>query len=36
MRGRVAVVEDTNEIARTLAEVFFLDPVWGWAFGDLT
>ena len=34
--GRVAVVEDTNAIARTLAEAFFLDPVWGWAFGDPT
>ena len=34
MQGRVAVVEDTNEIARTLAEAFFLDPVWGWAFDD--
>jgi GNAT superfamily N-acetyltransferase len=36
MLGRVAVVEDTNEIARTLAEAFFLDPVWSWAFGDPT
>ena len=34
MRGRVAVVEDTNEIVRMLAEAFFLDPVWGWALGD--
>jgi GNAT superfamily N-acetyltransferase len=34
MHGRVAVTEDTNEIASTLAEAFFLDPVWGWAFDD--
>ena len=34
MRERVAVTEDTDEIAKTLAEAFFLDPVWGWAFGD--
>lgn len=34
MRARVAGPEDTDSIARTLAEAFFLDPVWGWAFGD--
>jgi GNAT superfamily N-acetyltransferase len=34
MQGRVAVSEDTTDIARTLAEAFFLDPVWGWAFAD--
>ncbi len=34
MQGRVAVPEDTDKIARTLAEAFFLDPVWGWAFAD--
>jgi GNAT superfamily N-acetyltransferase len=36
VQGRVAVVEDTNEIARTLAEAFFLDPVWSWVFDDPT
>ena len=36
MKARVAVPEDTNKIARTLAEAFFLDPVWGWAFNDPT
>lgn len=36
MQGRVAVAGDTNEIARTLAEAFFLDPVWGWVFDDPT
>jgi GNAT superfamily N-acetyltransferase len=36
MQGRVAVAEDTDEIARTLAEAFFLDPVWSWAFDDRT
>jgi GNAT superfamily N-acetyltransferase len=36
VQGRIADVEDTDEIARTLAEAFFLDPVWGWAFGDPT
>jgi GNAT superfamily N-acetyltransferase len=36
MKARVAVPEDTNKIARALAEAFFLDPVWGWAFGDPT
>jgi GNAT superfamily N-acetyltransferase len=34
MHARIAIVEDTNEIARTLAEAFFLDPVWGWAFDN--
>jgi GNAT superfamily N-acetyltransferase len=36
VQGRIAIVEDTNEIAKTLAEAFFLDPVWGWAFDDPT
>jgi GNAT superfamily N-acetyltransferase len=36
MQGRVAVAEDTSRIAKTLAEAFFLDPVWGWAFADPT
>jgi hypothetical protein len=36
MHGRVAGSEDTTEIARTLAEAFFLDPVWSWAFDDQT
>jgi GNAT superfamily N-acetyltransferase len=34
MQVRVATSEDTDEIARTLAEAFFNDPVWGWAFSD--
>jgi hypothetical protein len=34
VQGRIAAVEDANKIARTLAEAFFLDPVWGWAFDD--
>lgn len=34
MQARIANLEDTDEIARTLAEAFFLDPVWGWAFAD--
>jgi GNAT superfamily N-acetyltransferase len=36
MQGRVAVSEDSGEIAKTLAEAFFLDPVWSWAFADQT
>ncbi len=36
MKARVAVPEDTNNIVRTLAEAFFHDPVWGWAFDDPT
>jgi hypothetical protein len=36
LQGRVAVAGDTDEIARTLAEAFFLDPVWSWAFDDPT
>jgi GNAT superfamily N-acetyltransferase len=34
MHPRIARAEDTGAIASTLAEAFFLDPVWGWAFGD--
>ncbi len=36
MQVRVAVTEDASGIASTLAEAFFLDPVWGWAFADPT
>jgi GNAT superfamily N-acetyltransferase len=36
MHARTATTEDTDGIARTLAEAFFLDPVWGWAFADPT
>ena len=36
MQTRVAGPDDTVEIARTLGEAFFLDPVWGWAFADPT
>ena len=34
MQTRLASSEDTDALARTLAEAFFLDPVWGWAFAD--
>jgi GNAT superfamily N-acetyltransferase len=36
MQARVVGPEETNDIVRTLAEAFFLDPVWGWAFDDPT
>jgi GNAT superfamily N-acetyltransferase len=36
MHARTASTEDTDGLARTLAEAFFLDPVWGWAFPDPT
>jgi GNAT superfamily N-acetyltransferase len=36
MQGRIAGSEDIDEAARTLAEAFYLDPVWGWAFTDRT
>jgi GNAT superfamily N-acetyltransferase len=36
MHVRFASSEDTDGIARTLAEAFFHDPVWGWAFADPT
>jgi GNAT superfamily N-acetyltransferase len=31
---RVATTEDSQGAARTLAEAFATDPVWGWAFPD--
>jgi GNAT superfamily N-acetyltransferase len=34
MKARLAETGDTSKLAKTLAEAFFLDPVWGWAFGD--
>jgi GNAT superfamily N-acetyltransferase len=34
MQIRVAGSGDTDGIARTLADAFFNDPVWGWAFSD--
>jgi GNAT superfamily N-acetyltransferase len=34
VHGRVAESKDIGETARTLAEAFYLDPVWGWAFAD--
>jgi GNAT superfamily N-acetyltransferase len=34
MQVRIARSEDTDRIAATLAEAFFLDPVWGWAFAE--
>lgn len=34
MQVRGAGPEDTDGIARTLAEAFFSDPVWGWAFPE--
>ncbi len=36
MHARIASTDDADGIARTLAEAFFLDPVWGWAFADPT
>ncbi len=34
MVERVAEAGETLGIAETLAEAFFADPVWGWAFSD--
>jgi GNAT superfamily N-acetyltransferase len=34
MQVRTADFEDVDGIAQTLAEAFFSDPVWGWAFAD--
>jgi len=34
MKARVAVPEDTIKVAGTLAEAFYRDPVWSWAFDD--
>lgn len=34
MRARLAAAADAEEVVRTLAEAFFADPVWGWAFDD--
>jgi ribosomal protein S18 acetylase RimI-like enzyme len=31
---RPAISTDTSGVANTLAEAFFHDPVWGWAFAD--
>ncbi len=36
MQVRCANSEDTDGIVKTLAEAFFQDPVWGWAFADPT
>jgi GNAT superfamily N-acetyltransferase len=36
MQVRTAHFEDIDGIAQTLAEAFFLDPVWGWAFDNPT
>ena len=36
MQARVAGSEDIIALSRTLAEAFFLDPVWAWAFPDST
>ena len=36
LKVRVAGSADVSGVARTLAEAFFLDPVWGWAFADPT
>ncbi len=33
-QGRVARTDDTRQLVTTLAEAFFLDPVWSWAFDD--
>lgn len=34
MNGHVARPGDTSGIVDTLADAFFTDPVWGWAFSD--
>ena len=34
MQVRIARSEDSEGIAKTLAEAFFSDPVWGWVFAD--
>ena len=34
MQVRIARSEDCEGIARTLAEAFFSDPVWGWGFAE--
>jgi len=32
--GRLATKPETEDVVRTLAEAFYEDPVWGWAFDD--
>ena len=34
MQGRLVVSEDVGAVAGTLAEAFYFDPVWSWAFAD--
>lgn len=34
MNARVAGSADASGVTNTLAEAFFLDPVWSWAFAD--
>jgi GNAT superfamily N-acetyltransferase len=34
MQGHLATVDETEGVVRTLAEAFYADPVWGWAFDD--
>ncbi|MEQ1736667.1 MAG: N-acetyltransferase [Rhodoglobus sp.] len=34
MQARLATAADTDEVVQTLAEAFYNDPVWGWAFDD--
>jgi hypothetical protein len=36
MQVRTADLKDVDGIAQTLADAFFSDPVWGWAFVDAT
>ncbi len=34
MKARIAGPADISGVASTLAEAFYLDPVWSWAFSD--
>jgi GNAT superfamily N-acetyltransferase len=34
MQARRATADDVTGVVRTLAEAFYADPVWGWAFDD--
>jgi GNAT superfamily N-acetyltransferase len=36
VKVRPAISTDMSSVANTLAEAFFHDPVWGWAFADPT
>ena len=34
LRGHLASDDEAEGVVRTLAEAFYADPVWGWAFDD--